>query len=128
MSAVFPYLEFRCGSRTKPLSDATLELRLLDEGQPKSGVRIIGRAIRHFGVGDWRPAPGVTMRIMGPAGTLSTSSDQHGIYDAIGLPPGHYSVRAAPEDDADTLPRENYERIEGELKTGDVWGRDVLVK
>jgi hypothetical protein len=128
ISAIFPYLEFRCGSRTRPLSDATPELRLLDEGPLKSGVRIIGRTIRRFGVGDWHPAPGVTVTITGPAGAISTIADQNGIYDVIGLPAGHYSVRADPEDDADTFPRENYERREGGLKAGDVWGRDVLVK
>lgn len=32
-----PYVEFRCGSRTKLLSEATLELRLLEDGPPKSG-------------------------------------------------------------------------------------------
>jgi len=127
-SAIFPYLEFRCGSRTKPLSDAPLELRLLDEGPPKSGVRIIGRTIRRFGVGEWRSAVNVTVRITGPGGAISTITDQHGIYDVIGLPAGHYSVRSDPEDDADAFPRENYERREGDLKAGDIWGRDVLVK
>jgi hypothetical protein len=128
ISAIIPFLEFRCSSRTKPLSDTTLELRLLDQGPPKSGVRIIGRAIRRFGVGDWRAAPGVTVRIMGPAGTYSAITNEHGVYDLIELPPGHYSVRADPEDDVDTFPRENYERREGELKAGDIWGRDVSVK
>jgi hypothetical protein len=65
---------------------------------------------------------------MGSTGTISTATDQHGIYDVIGSPPGHYSVSADPEDDADTFPRENDERREGELKSGDVWGRDVLVR
>lgn len=128
ISAIFPYLEFRCGSRSKPLSDATVELRLLKEGPPKSGVRIIGRTVRRFGVGDWRAAVGVTVTIIGPTGTISTITDGHGIYDVTGLAAGHYSIRAEPEDDADTFPRENYERREGDLKGGDVWGRDVLVK
>jgi hypothetical protein len=128
ISGFFPYLEFRCGSRTRPLSDATLELRLLEERPPKPGARIIGPTIRRFGVGDWRAAPGVTVRIIGPTGTISTITDEHGVYDVIGLPPGHYSVRADPHDDADTFPRENYERREGELKGGDVWGRDVFVR
>jgi hypothetical protein len=123
-----PYVDFHCGNRTRLLSEADLETRLLKDGPPKSGDRIIGRTLRRFGVGDWRPALGVTVRITGPEGTISTVTDQQGIYDLVGLPPGHYSVRADAEDDADTFPRENYERVEGELRSGDIWGRDILVK
>jgi hypothetical protein len=66
LSSFFPYIDFRCSSRTAPVSDAEMDLRVLRDGPPKSGVRIIGRTIRRFGVGDWRPAGGVTVRITGP--------------------------------------------------------------
>jgi hypothetical protein len=44
-----------------------------------------------------------------------------------GWSPSHYSVRSDSEDDADAFFRGYYERREGELKAGDVSGRDVFV-
>lgn len=70
----------------------------------------------------------MTVKITGPEGEVSAISDRQGIYDVHGLSPGHYSVRSDSEDDADAFYRGVYERGEGELKAGDVWGRDVFVK
>src|SRR5579863_997075 len=126
--AFFPYIEFRCGSRTAAVSDAEVDLRVLRDGPPRSGVRIIGRSLRLSSGGRYRPDAGVTVKITGPEGEVSAISDRQGIYDVHGLSPGHYSVRSDSEDDADAFYRGVYERGEGELKAGDVWGRDVFVK
>lgn len=128
LSTFLPYVEFRCGSRTRPLSEATVDLRLLDEGPPKSGVRIIGRTLRVSPDGKHYPAGGITVRISGPNGTVSAISDQTAVYDVTGLPSGHYAVSADSADETDRFYKEYYERLEKELHSGDVWGRDVLTK
>ncbi len=120
--------DFDCGNRTRLLSQAGLETRLLNDGPPRTGVRIIGRTYRLSSEGKHHLHGGVKVEITGPESTVFSISDQDGIYDAVGLPPGHYSIRADSADDADTDSREHYERSEGELKAGDVWGRDVFVK
>jgi hypothetical protein len=128
LSTFLPYVEFRCGSRTKPLSEAALELRLIKDGPPKSGVRIIGRTLRESSDGKHYPAGGIMVRISGPSGSVSTISDPSAVYDVSGLPPGHYSVDADTADRTDAFFKGYYERIEGNLNTGDVWGRDVWTK
>lgn len=42
--------------------------------------------------------PGVTVMVIGPAGSLSTITDKSGIYDFRDLPPGHYSIRVGPNE------------------------------
>ena len=128
LSVFFPYLEFLCGSRTKPLTDAALELRLLGEGPPKAGVRVIGRALRLSSDGRHYPGGGIRVEISGPNGRVSTVSDQFGIYDVNGLPPGHYTVTSGSVDDADAFFKGYYEMREKDLRNGDVWGRDVFTK
>ncbi len=128
LSSFFPYIELRCASRTATVSDAEVDLRVLRDGPPRSGVRIIGRSLRLSSDGRYRPDSGVTVKITGPEGGVSAISDRQGIYDVHGLSPGHYSVRSDSEDDTDAFYRGVYERGEGELKAGDVWGRDVFVK
>jgi hypothetical protein len=68
------------------------------------------------------------VKIAGPEGAVSAISDRQGIYEVNELSPRHYSVRSDAEDDSDAFYRGYYERSEGELKAGDVWGRDVFVK
>jgi hypothetical protein len=55
-------------------------------------VRVIGRAVRSD---NYREViPGVRVIITGPEGSVTTATDQEGIYDVTGLPPGSYKVRA----------------------------------
>jgi len=82
----------QCG-HTARLEDATIAMRIMHDGLPRSGVRLIGRVYR-----DWRSrraAPGVVVRITGPAGSDVSTTDAEGIYDVSGLPPGHYTVELA---------------------------------
>jgi hypothetical protein len=127
LSGFFPYIDFRCGSRVGLLSESEVEIRLLKDGPPKSGVRIIGRVMRRSGTGTLQPVPRVNVKIASSDAAVATTTDSGGIYDAVGLPPGHYTVRADPDDEIQPFVRDHEER-EGQLKDGDVWGRDVLVK
>jgi hypothetical protein len=127
LSSFFPYVDFRCGNRTRLLNEAAVEMRLLKDGPPKSGVRIIGRVKRRLGPGNWQAVSGVSVQIVGPTGAVTTTTDDQGIYDAVGLPPGHYSIRTDPDQEAHNLLREYYERAEGELKNGEIWGRDIYI-
>jgi hypothetical protein len=128
IATFLPYVDFRCGNRTTPLSEAVLDMRLIRDGPPKSGVRVVGRTLRLSSDGRHYPAGGITVKISGPNGTISTVSDPHAVYDVNGLPPGHYTVTSDAADDADAFYKEYYEMRESDLRSGNVWGRDVLTR
>ncbi len=87
---------YNCG-HTKPLEDAAVELRVLRDGPPKSGIRLIGQVYK----GDrWRresqtPVPGSEVSIDGPGGPAESVTDSQGIYDMTGALPGRYMIRSA---------------------------------
>ena len=85
-----------CG-RTAPLQDAGAWIRVLQEGAPKSGSRLIGRV--YIGVPyDHRgrkPVPGAYVSLEGANGTIVSVADADGVYDFTGLPSGIYTLRAA---------------------------------
>ena len=84
-----------CG-RTINLDDAAVALRVLHDGPPTTGIRMIGRVLIGHSYEresqSRKPAPGVEVQIRGPAGTTVLVTDSDGIYDITGLPPGQYSV------------------------------------
>jgi len=84
-----------CG-RTQYAKDATVPLRILRDGPPKSGVRLIGRARigRSYGRVLGRAVPGLEVSIVGPSGPIVSLTDSEGVYDVKDLPPGQYTVHA----------------------------------
>ena len=84
-----------CG-RTQYAKDATVPLRILRDGPPKSGVRLIGRVLigRVYEKPTGRFVPGVGISIVGPAGSMVSVTDSQGVYDVNDLPPGRYTVHA----------------------------------
>lgn len=71
------------------------------------------------------PARGVKLLITGPAGSISTTTDQQGIYDLVGLPAGRYSVQVeSPVEFEDQ--RHLLSRAEGDVKSGEVWGATLV--
>jgi len=79
-----------CG-RTQPLSHAIVALRILHDGAPRAGVRIIGRVYTSWQAHP-EPVPGIEVLITGPAGDTVTATDADGIYDVTRLPRGQYTV------------------------------------
>jgi hypothetical protein len=119
-----PVVERRCG-RTNFFKDAEVDLRVLNDGPPKNGVRVIGRVSRWIpGTNfDYAPVSGLEVVVAGTAGTFTAITDQHGIYDISGLPPGRYSVSAEAANgkglDSYRCPMRSED-----LRSGDVWGCD----
>jgi hypothetical protein len=85
-----------CG-HSQRTSDAIVALRVLRDGPPPSGIRIIGRVyadrLKHH-----IPSPGIEVLIKGPAGSRIVVTDAEGVYDVTGLSPGSYSVELSTKD------------------------------
>lgn len=111
-----PVIEFDDCSHTKPLDHAAVDLRILQDGPPKSGVRIIGQVYEGELITN-KPVPAVKLWITGPAGTIATITDAQGIYDLVELPAGHYSIRVDPT----FLHRRSPYSREADLKSGEIW-------
>ncbi len=124
-----PIVEFGTCSRSGRLSNAEVELRVLQDGPPKIGVRIIGRAMRRTHAPDYReePAPGVNVIIAGPAGSVTTTTDLHGIYDVTGLPSGRYSIRTDSYNEKWHAYPSCGLQENPTLSSGDVWGCTIRI-
>lgn len=118
ISHFFPIVEPGNCDRTRPLRLAEPELRVLRDGAPKSGVRIVGLVTRGIWLGP--PAAGIGVSIQGPDGTTVLTTDQSGTYDIAGLPPGRYSIGMNND------PRPSF-RDFAELEAGDIWGPTLMV-
>lgn len=94
LTSFLPVVErVECGHSNR-VSEAVVALRTLREGPPQTGVRIIG-AVFTSGVAQPKasvPAPGIQVLIKGPAGNIVVTTDDRGVYEAAGLPFGHYTV------------------------------------
>lgn len=80
-----------CGQSAK-VANAEAQLRILREGRPKSGVRIIGEV---EGLSSDVKASGIEVVISGPNGETRATTDDSGVYDVNGLPPGRYRIHIA---------------------------------
>jgi len=116
-----PVFEIWC-SRSARISEAELDLRLLRDGPPKDGVRVIGRAVRFQHDFSEQGVPGVEITITGPLGNVTATTDAHGIYDKVDLPPGAYTIRSDSDAEPPAMhPAQN-------LKAGDIGGRTLVLK
>lgn len=88
-----------CG-RTRYAKDAAVPLRILRDGPPKSGARLIGlvRIGSEYEGPSPRPVPEIEVFIMGPGGPMVSVTDSQGVYDVHDLLPGQYIVRAQIQD------------------------------
>ena len=105
---------------TGPIGRAVADLRALQDGPPKSGVRIIGTVYTDMYVTS-EPARNVEVIVTGPKGNISTTTDQQGVYDLAGLPEGHYSV---------TVNADHYffHSAVADVKSGQVWGTTLIAR
>ena len=78
------------------LEDAGAWVRILREGAPESGSRLIGRVYRgvRYDRRGRKPAPGIDVNLEGANGTITTVADDHGVYDFTSVPSGTYTLHA----------------------------------
>ena len=95
---LFPVINMHC-SRSAPLQEAAVDLRVLREGPPTDGVRVIGQVVRYEPGYERQGIPHVPVTITGPMGSVVTITDQEGIYDLKNVPEGSYSVRTDTENE-----------------------------
>ena len=98
LTRFLPIYETFC-TRTGPLADSEIDLRVLRDGPPQNGVRILGRTTHMAGDYPnyrWETVPSEKVLIRGPAGVTILESDANGVYDVTGLPPGNYEVSRLP--------------------------------
>lgn len=84
-----------CG-HSQPLKNAAVPLRILHDGAPPVGVRIIGRVYNVTGYASrWERRTrysGITLVVTVPGVKTVVAADSEGIFDVNGLPVGEYSV------------------------------------
>jgi len=88
-------------TRTESMADSEVDLRVLRDGPPHDNVRILGRTLHLTGAPQyprWETVPHRRVNLKGPAGLVTAESDDHGIFDFGGLPPGYYEVSRPPAD------------------------------
>ncbi len=105
LTRFLPICETFC-TRTNSVADAEVDLRVLHDGPHQKGVRILGRTVRLTADSHWETMPATKVEIQGPSGKLILTSDDQGIYDITGLPPGYYEVSRQPVEDVRTTWRD----------------------
>jgi hypothetical protein len=93
LTQFLPIVVFESCSRTRLISDAEIDLRILKEGPSQTTGRIFGRAYRPNEVDPWQRRAGIKVTIAGTSGNIVTATDEQGFFDAPGLTPGDYSVQ-----------------------------------
>lgn len=102
---LLPILEVGPCARTGPLVDAKIEMRVLREGAPARGVRIIGyvRKPEPFAgmftpPNAHTPFAGAKISLTGSSGATIVITNQEGIYEVDGLPLDDYTLRLSLPD------------------------------
>lgn len=93
LTRFLPIVGFWPCNHSARLKDAEVDLRVLRDKSPRSGVRIIGSVTQYNGR-KREAAPGRNVVITGPSGPVTITTDSQGIYDLSGLPPGHYEIHS----------------------------------
>ena len=116
ISGLIPLYTARGCGQTAGLTGAPAQMRILREGPPKAGVRIIGEV-------SGREHAGVTVLISGPTGIIRTKADEFGVYDLNGLQPGSYRIELDSTDERDHRTDDECGGKNGrEVREGEVWG------
>jgi hypothetical protein len=99
LTRLLPIVEAGPCARSRPIVDATIDLRALQEKLPASGARIIGyvRKPEPFTQGLTPPRPhrpfvGAKITATSPSGKTVAVADQEGIYEIDSLPPDDYTL------------------------------------
>ena len=99
LTRLLPIVEAGPCARSRPIVDATIDLRALHETLPASGACIIGyvRKPEPFTQGLTPPSPhtpfvGAKITATSPSGKIVAVADQEGIYEIDSLPPDDYTL------------------------------------
>lgn len=125
LTQFLPVVEVSSCNRTRLLKDAAVDLRVLHDGPPRDGVRIIGEVKRGR---HWeKAAAGIRVLISGPHGITTTETDQEGIYHVTGLPAGPYTIIAyAKPFRLGTNRCQTYR--DADLKSSEIWGCELAIE
>lgn len=99
LTGVLPIIETGPCSRTRPLVDATVDLRILREKRTLTGPGIIGFVRLPQPLKPWPSAPvahppfaGARIIVARSSGTMIATTDANGIYEIDGLQPDNYTL------------------------------------
>jgi len=122
-------LPVECG-RTGPRDSEAVAIRLLHDGPPKSGARLIGRVLK----GKYTPTSvsktplhGNIIAIEGSAGSIVSATDSEGIYSVDGLLPGRYTIHIATTG-VRGLTSRGGEKGFVDLRLGEIDGEDFYIE
>jgi hypothetical protein len=102
-----------CG-RTGPRQYAVVAERILQDGPPRSGARLIGRVHR---AGTSAGVAGAEVAVEGSGRSIRLRTDADGVYDVVGLAPGAYVTKLLSS--AHTVPpAQDFNLNEGEIGEG----------
>jgi hypothetical protein len=137
LTRFFPIVEGGAGcTRTMPVQDAIVDLRLLRTPPPPGSTRVMGyvRGPEVFTPVNARPrkpafVAGATIDVTGPFGSSRITSDSAGLYELNGLAPGDYTLQLSTPD---TQTVRSFFQNEGSptvihLDTGGVVQRDFVL-
>lgn len=91
-----PFVHISSCGRTRVISRAKADLRLLAERTQKEGRRVVGqvltKSLSGYGLDYDRPISGARVTIRGDRRDFQTTTDADGLYDITGLSPGFYTA------------------------------------
>jgi hypothetical protein len=139
LTRFLPIIEAGPCSRTRPVVDATVDLRILREKRTAMSSRIVGFVQQPESFRPWPSAPiphtplaGARIDFTGSSGTTAVTADQDGIYEIAGLPPDDYTLTLELPDTQTATEQEGREKTreritKAELAPGAVIERDFHV-
>jgi hypothetical protein len=115
-----PIIDMSHCSRSSPLDQAALDIRILREGPSQKGVRIVGQVRGNHN----QLRLGAKVVVAGPMGTKAVSTDSDGIFDLRDLVPGLYELRVEQCDERRN-PAYNRCSANADLVAGKTWGVEL---
>jgi Carboxypeptidase regulatory-like domain len=120
LSRFLPVVNIAFCSRSGPVNEANLDLRILRESAPPDAARIVGEVRSK----DNHPKSGAKISIKEATGDVTVATDSEGIFELTGLPPGHYEVQV-PQCDESKNPAYFRCAAGANLVQGSTWGVEL---